>query len=368
MTKSRKRVLAAITVMGSFALWLGLAEVVLRFLPVATGIRSSAESSANSVFRFVPNRDFVFSKRWDMIMANRGHVNNAGFVNERDYRKDDPTPLIAVIGDSFIEAAMVPFRETLHGRVAAKLAGDFRVYSFGASAAPLSQYLIWARHAMQEYGPRGLVINIVGNDFDESLARYRIVPGYWHYVSTPGGELQLQYFEWERGPNPIVNLMLGSALGCYLIFNLNVLNHWDKMAKLLSGRATAAGPYAGNTAADANAERVRNSFAAVDAFLRDLSGLGLPSDRVLFTMDGFRYPERAADGAGTYFDVMRRAFRAKAEALGYEVIDLDPAFFTRHARAGEKFEYPHDGHWNPTGHEVAFEAVMGSRLIKTLLH
>ena len=89
--------LAAITVMGSFALWLGLAEVVLRFLPVATGIRSSAESSANSVFRFVPNRDFVFSKRWDMIMANRGHVNNAGFVNERDYRKDDPTPLIAVM-------------------------------------------------------------------------------------------------------------------------------------------------------------------------------------------------------------------------------------------------------------------------------
>ena len=89
--------------------------------------------------------------------------------------------------------------------------------------------------------------------------------------------------------------MLGSALGCYLIFNLNVLNHWDKLAKLLSGRATAAGPYAGNTTADANAERVRNSFAAVDAFLRDLSGLGLPSDRVLFTMDGFRDPDRAGN-------------------------------------------------------------------------
>ena len=147
MTKSKKRVMAAITVIGSFALWLGLAEVVLRFLPVATGIRSSAESSANSVFRFVPNRDFVFSKRWDMIMANRGHVNNAGFVNDQDYRKDDPTPLIAVVGDSFIEAAMVPFGETLHGRLAAKLAGDFRVYSFAASAAPLSQYVVWARHA-----------------------------------------------------------------------------------------------------------------------------------------------------------------------------------------------------------------------------
>jgi hypothetical protein len=366
MSRSKKRVLATVTVIGSLALWLGLAEVVLRFLPVATGIRSSAESTANSVFHFVPDRDFVFSKRWDMIMANRGHVNNAGFVNDQDYRKDDPTPLIAVVGDSFIEAAMVPFGETLHGRLAAKLAGDFRVYSFGASAAPLSQYVVWARHTVQEYRPRALVINIVGNDFDESLARYRTVPGYWHYVADPAGELQLHYFEWKN-PKSFVHFMLGSALGCYLIFNLDVLHHWDKLVELLSGRATAAGTYAGNTAADANAERVRNSLAAIDAFFRDLSGLGLPPDRVLFTMDGFRYPEPAIAGAGTYFDVMRRAFRAKAEALGYEVIDLDRAFFARHGRTGDKFEYPHDGHWNPTGHEVAFEAVMASRLIKTLV-
>src|SRR3977135_1862054 len=90
MNKPRKWVLASITVMVSFALCLGLAEVVLRFLPVATGIRSSAESSANSVFRFVPNRDFVFSKRWDMIMANRGHVNNAGFVKQTGLSQGGP--------------------------------------------------------------------------------------------------------------------------------------------------------------------------------------------------------------------------------------------------------------------------------------
>src|SRR5207302_6009836 len=95
------------------------------------------------------------------------------------------------------------------------------------------------------------------------------------------------------------------ALGGYRVFNLDVLNNWKKLVELLSGRATAAGTYAGNTAADANAERVRDSVAAIDAFFRDLSGLGLPPDRVLFTMDGFRYPERATAGAGTYFDLMR---------------------------------------------------------------
>ena len=77
--------------------------------------------------------------------------------------------------------------------------------------------------------------------------------------------------------------------------------------------------------------------------------------------------ELMAAGGGTYFDVMRRAFHAKAEALGYEVIDLDSNFFARHARTGERFEFPHDGHWNAAGHEVAFEAVMASRLIKALV-
>ena len=61
---------------------------------------------------------------------------------------------------------------------------------------------------------------------------------------------------------------------------------------------------------------------------------------------------------------MRTAFRAKAEALGYEVLDLDGRFVERHARTGERFEYLRDGHWNPAGHEVAFEAVLSSRLLQ----
>jgi hypothetical protein len=58
---------------------------------------------------------------------------------------------------------------------------------------------------------------------------------------------------------------------------------------------------------------------------RDLPTIvSLPPDRVLFTVDGFRYPDAEAEGKGTYFDLMRRAFISKAAPLGYEVIDLDP--------------------------------------------
>ena len=101
-----------------------------------------------------------------MTMGDCGRVNNAGFVNDQVYRKEDEPPLLAVVGDLYIQAAMVPYPETLHGRLASNLEGRLRVYSFGASGAPLSQYLIWARHAVRDYGAQALVINVVGNDFD----------------------------------------------------------------------------------------------------------------------------------------------------------------------------------------------------------
>src|SRR5262249_4657998 len=139
MARFKRLLQAAATMLVSGVLFLGLAELVLRFLPVATWLHPLSVTAENPVLHFTPNRDFVYSKRWDMIMANRGHVNNAGFVNDRDYRLEDAKPLLAVVGDSFIEATMVPFPETMHGRLAEALDRQLRVYSFAASGAPLSQ-------------------------------------------------------------------------------------------------------------------------------------------------------------------------------------------------------------------------------------
>jgi hypothetical protein len=61
-----------------------------RFLPVATGFATVEVTAENSVFHFTPNRNWVYSRDWDLALANRGRVNNAGFINEQDYRKDEP--------------------------------------------------------------------------------------------------------------------------------------------------------------------------------------------------------------------------------------------------------------------------------------
>lgn len=367
MSKASERLIATVMVLSTVVLVLAGVELVLRFLPVATGLRTVEVTAASPVFHFAPNRSFVFSRDWDLDMVNRGHVNNAGFVNDQEYRAHGAGPLLGVVGDSYIEAAMVPYPETLHGRLAKRMQGRLRVYSFGASGAPLSQYLVWARHAVQEHGATALLISVVGNDFDESHSAYKTGPGFWHYMPDPGGELRLQLVEYH--PGPMRGLVASSALARYLSFNLQVGARLDELKSVFSGASPAgAGRYAGNTRAEVDAARARDSLAVIDAFFRDLPGYtGLPAARVVFTVDGFRYPDVAAASSDTYFGLMRRAFLEKARALGYDAVDLDPSFFDRHARKGERFEYPRDGHWNRVGHEVAFEAVMKAALLAQLL-
>ena len=368
MSRRRELLLNLLLSLASIVFCLLAAEIALRFLPVSTGLRSIPVTAADPVLHFTPNRPFVNSLGWNMHNVVHGRVNNAGFVNDQDYVRDGP-PLIAVIGDSFIEAQMVAYGQSLQGRLAVALKDRFRVYSFAGSGAPLSQYLIWAGYAVKEFGARAVVINVVGNDFDESLSAYRVGPGFWQYAPDANGVLQLKLNPYQAGA--LISLARHSALARYFIINLGIQNRlfsirW--LAEMIFGGPAKAQPrYAGNTDASTNEKRVRDSLAAIDAFFHDVPGrVGLPPDRVLFTLDGFRYAEAAQAGAGTYFDLMRRAFLAKAAALGYEAIDLDTRFIPRHARTGESFEFQDDNHWNAAGHEVAFEAVLESKLLANL--
>ena len=368
MSRRRELLLNLLLSLASIAFCLLAAEITLRFLPVSTGLRSMPVDAANPVLHFAPDRPFTNSLGWNFHNVVHGRVNNAGFVNDQDYVRDG-SPLIAVIGDSFIEAQMVPYAESLQGQLAAALAGKLRVYSFAASGAPLSQYLVYAGHAVREYGARAVVINVVGNDFDESLSAYRLGPGFWQYAPDANGVLRLRLNPHRAGT--LISLARHSALARYVIINLGVQNHIfaiRSLGELIFGKPANAAPrYAGNTDASTDEKRLRDSLAAIDAFLRDVpERVGLPPERVLFTLDGFRYADAARDGAGTYFDLMRRAFMEKAAALGYEVIDLDTRFIPGNARTGESFEFTDDNHWNAAGHTIAAQAVLESKLLARL--
>jgi hypothetical protein len=286
-----------------------------------------------------------------------------------------------VIGDSFVEAEMVPYARTFHGLLAKLFEDRLRFYSFGASGAPLSQYLVWARYAVSNFKARALIVNVVGNDFDESRIECKSAPGFWYYAPGTDGELHLQLVEYH--PGAMASVARHSALVRYLALNLGALWKFYAIVDLFRRHdGNNAGPifgdpfraqdnsnnksqYAGYTPADPSPPRVAASKAAVDAFLRDIGQIGLSAQCIAFTVDGSRYPDRVKHDAGTFFDIMRRYFIERASARGYEAIDLDSLFLARYQETAERFEFPNDGHWNANGHRVVADALQSSRLLNS---
>ena len=351
-------ILASIAI--GFLVPLAIVEIAMRLLPVREAMMAVPVNDANPVFHFTPNQTVTWSRGWDFAIVNELHINNAGYVNDQDYDQSSDKPLFAVVGDSYIEAAMVPYAETVQGRLAQRVGADARVYSFAASGAPLSQYLIWAREA-RRWGAQALAIVVVGNDFDESLAANKRGPGFHHYVEAPDGELTLKRFDYA--PAWARELVKRSAILRYSLLNLEGLNRlkllWRKLPSLTP--PAKAEVFVGNTSAKAGRRRIDRSKRAVRAFLRDLVGFaGWRPDQVVFVVDGLRYPTDKPSARKSYFVQMREFFMAEATRAGFEVIDMDDHFFARLARGPTTFEFSMDRHWNGTGHGVAAKAIAAS--------
>ena len=147
-------------------------ELTFRLLPVSEPANRVLPSRNDPIVRYQPNGKRLYSAAWDFFIVNETRINNAGWVSDIDYVRDADTPLLAFVGDSFVQGDHLPWRDTCHGGLSIKLDGQIRVYSFGHNVAPLSQYLAYAEHVRDTYRPAALVIPIIENDFDQSFRRF----------------------------------------------------------------------------------------------------------------------------------------------------------------------------------------------------
>jgi hypothetical protein len=373
-TRARELLLTSLLLVAGSLAGLLMLELALRLLPINGGLMAAKVDAEHPAFHFMPNQDLVWSAQWNFSLVNHIHINNAGYVNDQTYVDDDPRPLFAVVGDSIIEADMVPYPETLQAQLAGALGTQERVYSFAGDGAALSQYLAWAKEAKYRWHAGALAIVVVGNDFDESLATYKITPGFHLYVRDSAAKLALQRFDYT--PNPWRELVRYSALARYLVFNLQVQVSVPKWLAAHRAHAEPAPPVPPSSGAPPTAALPAAATAAIEdmqgadakeviaAFLRDLTAVaGWRPQEVLFVVDGIRYPERSAEAQSSYFVRMRDYFLKAASSAGFEAIDMDRVFFAEHRRTGAHFEFPTDAHWNGLAHGLAADAVRSSATV-----
>lgn len=371
----RKIGLGLLSVAISLLVTLLLLELGFRFLPVHGGAFLEPVNEDAPYAHMVPNSDAQYSVGAVMARAQAHRTNNAGFVSTVDFERTD-TPLLAVIGDSYVEALMVPSGAAIQDVLRADLAPGRRVYGIGISGAAPPQYLMWARQAVREFGADRVLFVIVSTDFDESLAKYRSRAGF-HYLEGDTEQCALAMRRLDHQPTPFRPLVRHSAVARYLIFNLAILERpvLKGLVETILSRtkpvqeAVGAAPDAdtptdrGGDTANGD-DRIRDSKCAATWLLQNAPDIvGLTVERMTFMVDGGRIFGQGVDtpAAGSFFSVMRRHFISEAQRLGYSVIDLEPAFESARAAGQGPFSPPRDSHWNADAHALAAEVYLRNR-------
>lgn len=359
-TGPRQLIFKVVSVWISLVMFVGVLELALRLLPVSEGLRGLPVNDDNPVFRYAPHRTLQWSKGWNFRLVNEVRTNNYGFVSDTDYDPGATSPLLAVIGDSFVEAPMVPYQLTVAGRLHRSVAGHGRVYAFGSSGSALSQYLAYARYVRDEFHPDGMVFIIVGNDFDQSLMKYSRHPGFHYFVESGSGGLVLERV--DRTVPEWKNLIVSSRLGLYVIMNLEAGTIIERLTQRIRSVLRSDEPFVGNVAATVETRRVVESRQAVDAFLAQLPSMaGLQPSRIALVVDAPRpevYTAMAMHAAeSSFFGTMRRYLIGRAVAAGFDVVDLEEVFAADYKERGRRFEPSTDNHWNAVGHELTADAI-----------
>ena len=332
-----------------------LLEGILRLLPVLSGTYAADPRASWPVHTMIPNTAYTYSTGWNLQNIHRGRINNYGYVAPFDYaREEGGTGVVAVFGDSYIEAVMNDYGDTLQGSLNDYLKSPRTVLNFGSAGAEMPDYLGKAPLVRREFSPEWAVVVITLGDFTRGFS------------AGPG------YFKWQPGQSPAVKLvpeihrsalskwLRTLALVRYARGNLSLQP--DQLIQLRRGIdvVNAAGPCHNEVLSKADETLLAQ-------FTQELPGaLGLPPDRVILVFDS----DRKAIYAGKTRDEARQCLARPALAnerlqelagqSGIHVID-SYGVFKRHFDGGHGplDRSPLDAHWNAAAHRLMAREVAG---------
>lgn len=336
-------------VLGGFlGMLLGL-ELLLRLLPVSSATYVDYYLSPN-IRSYPPHFEWTAATGWDLRNAQTQYTNNAGFVGRRDLSRDPRA--IALIGDSYVEASMLPSSQRPSEQLERAL-GDTPVFALGMPGSALLDYAERMHWAQRQYGLRRFVLLLEGGDLRQSLCG----SGQIHGPCLDPKSFEPRQ-ELKPAPDPLKRILRHSALALYLTgqLQLDASRLWRQA--LLQARAPVEGsprPAADTAPRPATTPEPKPSAGAqavTAAFLARIQDLQL--DTLLIVIDA-RRPAIYADTPAVDPDM--DAFAKALRERGAQVIRGEEVLVPHYRSHGLKFEVgPYDAHLNGLGVQLLMES------------
>lgn len=327
-------VFPVLLITGTLVTMLVGAEIVLRILGIGYAY-SRVEPDPVLHHVHPPGFSYVRHDRSGEVENHRVAFDEEGRVVDPDGPAPRPAGearyRVAFLGDSFVEALQVPYRESFVGRLEGWASEETRVANFGVSSySPILYRLQWGRE-VAGFRPTHVVLLLYGNDVrnDEEYGRLARYDATGELVAVPGPRLTW----WKR-----------FARNSYVLRILRMMQmRWEHRGE--GGEAEVGGHV------EENPELSPETIAHLDALREEIEASGA-------TLIVMAVPSRYAlrngslpEGAPEFSD----SVEAWARGAGVRYVDLAAAF--RRARSRMPLFLEQDIHFNRTGNEVVAETV-----------
>jgi hypothetical protein len=324
-----------------------LLEVIFRILPTSDSLMQKPVTIADPILKFTENREVTKQIGFNFSHVNTKKINNYGYATDKFFQEKsiNSKPVIAVIGDSYVEALQVKNSDAFHAILDDKFE-NYDFYPIGISGSPLSQYLAFAKFASNYFRPEVYIFLIIDNDFDESFENVKKAPGFHYFDDITGLKLV------EYKPSKIKQLARKSAFVRYLHLDLKILN---QLRRIFSPTAVNREINTRHGEAFLNIGRKANA-----KFVQGVKELSLNA-QVIILLDGDReaiYSGLTDRDSNSNVNILVSELGEIAKNIAnVSVIDLHNNFKNDYLKYGRKFNYDYDYHWNELGHSIAAQAL-----------
>jgi hypothetical protein len=330
---------------------------IFRYVLISSDLPRLAENNGG-VLKFEPNQAGTYRIKSEIHAPFNINSNgwNSSYPKYNVPIQPDKTR-IAVIGDSYVEALQVDYQNSSSEVLLDFLGREyFEVYRFGISGAPLSHYLYILEKEVIQYSPHMVVLNIVHNDFIESMGTLEgtYTDSFSTFRMNSVGKLVTE------PPMPykksFVWYLKQSATFRYVYVRMKFIPRLITkaiMAKCCS-KIRKDNEYKESLTHDNRIQRIKAIAHKAMAMLSTLSQIH--DFIVLIVIDADRAAIVNNSGLGEAISsqemLINRMLSDLAKQYEFLFLDLQPIVVSDYRVNGKRFNFNNDYHWNDYMHSL----------------